>query len=280
MSLQHQCIDSPFLLSSLPAHQQGARDIGGAAGILCPSVHQQQALRLDRHIGLRHGLVMHDGAMLLVCRNGVEAKAFKVGKLHTQLGQLGIYRHLCLATTGHCLLQPSQPLHQRYAVLQHSLLHSANFTVIFPRFHRRNWAGSHQALAPLLVVAYGGDGRISKRREHYLARSLAQSILYLRIVCHHYIHLVQIGSNISRYLAAVAEEGGRLATDEAIAHKHRIAVYIAATQIKQPRHLVQLTDKYLGAAHTLHLVHQATGLAPRIFAGPHQRLNPDRLGRQ
>ena len=71
MTFQHQGVDASLLIGER-TEGDGARDICRAILILCATVEQQQTLSFQRNVRLGRWLVVDDGPMLLIGRDGVE----------------------------------------------------------------------------------------------------------------------------------------------------------------------------------------------------------------
>ena len=71
MAFEHQGVDS-FLLLSKWAECDGASDIGGAIKVLGSAIKQQEAFGLKWDICIWRSLVVNDGAMSLITRDGIK----------------------------------------------------------------------------------------------------------------------------------------------------------------------------------------------------------------
>ena len=71
VAFQHQRVDAAHLVGQR-SQGDGAGDVGCAVHILCAAVEQQQSLRAQGHVGLLSGLIVHNGPVLSIGRNGIE----------------------------------------------------------------------------------------------------------------------------------------------------------------------------------------------------------------
>ena len=71
MTFQYECIDAALLVGDR-AEGNGTGNVGGAVRVLCTTVEQQQSFGTQRGIGIGCRLIMNDGTMGLVSRNGIK----------------------------------------------------------------------------------------------------------------------------------------------------------------------------------------------------------------
>ena len=129
MTFQHEGVDATLFVGDW-SEGNGARDVRRAVHILCSAIEQQQTFRFQRNVRLWRRLVMHDGAMSLIARNGVERKALIQGLLGTQGSEFLVDAHLRLTTSLNGRLQPFQEPHHCNAVLQHRRPETRNLRLV------------------------------------------------------------------------------------------------------------------------------------------------------
>ena len=88
MTLQHKGIDTPHLVGER-TQGDGTGDVGCAVKILGAAVEQQQAFGLEGDVGVRGGLIVHDGSMLLIGSDGVEGDAAEEGLFGAEALEFG-----------------------------------------------------------------------------------------------------------------------------------------------------------------------------------------------
>ena len=137
MAFQHEGVDATLFVGDW-SEGNGARDVRRAVHILCSTIHQQQAFGFQRDVRLWRRLVMHDGTMSLIARNGVERKTLIQGLLSTQGGEFPVDAHLRLTTSLNGRFQPPQETHEGHSVANHRLPKATLFGVVFDGLHRWN----------------------------------------------------------------------------------------------------------------------------------------------
>ena len=119
-----------LLLCRRVAQGDGAGDVGGAVQILAAAVHEQDALAMQGRCALVGGLIVHDGAVLLVTADHREAVLAVQVLLGAELLPLGPHVHLVDGATGGRLLNPLEQTHQGGAVALHGVAEAVDLHLV------------------------------------------------------------------------------------------------------------------------------------------------------
>ena len=161
MALEHQR-EHPLLLLGNRPQGDGAGHVGGALTVMCAGVQQKQARRVQGYVGLRRGIVVDDGTVGTVARDGVEAQVQEVRLLGAEGGQLSGGGQLGNGLLAHMGLDPVQEPAQGRAILNMGGTEVLHLLSGFAGLHENGRAGliQYRRLGQALHDAVVGGGAV------------------------------------------------------------------------------------------------------------------------
>ena len=140
VTFQYQRIDVALTVGD-GTEGDGSRDVGSTIDVLCATIEQEQTFGTQGSVGVGCRLVMDDGAMSLIGRNGVEGQTLIERLFGAQRGKLAVDAHLRLSAGSDSGFQPAQEAHEGYTVANHGLPESLLLGFGFDSLHSRDGGG-------------------------------------------------------------------------------------------------------------------------------------------
>ena len=254
-------------LRDRPQHER-ARNIGRSLIILTAAVHQQHAFRLQFHIAFFICAVMHHRRMILICRNGVEARFDEQLLFLTECQQLIACGDLRDLHFSHIGLQPIHEAGHRHRVTDMTAADIFQLHRILYRLHQHDrirTADHFHALRQRRDDAVVGVCLI---QQHPAACSNMLDILIDRIiVCRTHADLCKCLFQIIAQPIRMDIEHGIIRIDDRIAQCHRETRNVIRAHVEQPGDVINTGDDVGICAFCLHGLADFCQLLPCAFAG-------------
>ena len=242
MPFQHQRVDAPLLVSQR-TEGNGAGNVCRAVLILGAAVDEQQSPWLQGRIGRWRRLIVDNGAMGLIARNGVERQAAIQWLLTAQLFQFPADADLRLTTSLDSRFQPAQPFHQCNAVLQHRMAQALLLSIVLDGFHR--WHGrwlTDDDVGPDLACQQLAD--LIGVNEYAPFAPLLQGFAGLFVWLDGDVQVGQVVPDGRRHFPLVDKQRCRATAYQQMADEYRAAMYVAAAQVQRPGYIVQTAHQH------------------------------------
>jgi len=213
--------------------------------------------------------------MLVISRDGVEADIHKQWLLGSQGIELAVDGDLGLSAGLYRRLQPSEKLHQGYAVFQHRTAIALDLGLVLARLHGRygRRLSHHLCMAHLMIERIAGLGGVE---QYVVFKIIGQPLRHAVVVGSRHALPGKVTAHLWGNLPGVTVERRLLAVDEKIGHEHRVTMHVAAPEVERPRHIVECRDQHavgmLLAQGLSHAVDFRRGRLAGIFQGMYHHL--------